>query len=311
MARSVLLPLDGSHFGEHALQLATTLARRSGARLELVHVHNQNAEFVTWEPVTPFRYEQLERSEREWDGTEVRCEEAYLSEQAQQIAKELNGSAFCKVISGPVVSALETEIQNANPDLVVMATHGRGGFSRAWLGSVADALVRNVHKPMLLVRTENEDAPLVPVKTGHILIPLDGSVLAESIVPHALQLGEGVATTYTLLRVVPPVWTAPEVMSEPDTISEGALKERLQGAREYLRSVAELMSGEAVEVKTEVVVGTAAAATILEYARNREADVIAMATHGRGGVKRLLLGSVADKVLRGAPIPVLLFHPGV
>lgn len=309
MYRSVLLPLDGSRFGEHALQLATTIARRSGARLELVHVHNPSADVVNWEPVTPFRYEGLERSEREWDGTEVKIEQAYLSSQAQQIAVALNGAATCKVITGPVVSALEQEITAADPDLVVMATHGRGGFSRAWLGSVADALIRNVHKPILLVRTESEDAPVVPVKTESILIPLDGSGLAESIVPYAVQLAEGTKASYTLVRVVPPVWTAPEIMSEPDTMIEGALKERVAAAREYLAGIADRMSGDTVDVKTEVIVGTAAAAAILERARTMSADVIAMATHGRGGVKRLILGSVADKVLRGATIPVLLYHP--
>lgn len=309
MYRTVLLPLDGSPFGEHALQLATTLARRSGARLALVHVHNPNADVVNWEPVTPFRYEGLEKSEREWEGEERKSEAAYLSARALQIAKQLNGTAQCKVISGPVCSALEQEIAEANPDLIVMATHGRGGFSRAWLGSVADTLIRNIHKPILLVRTETEDAPLTPVKTGHVLIPLDGSQLAESIVPFALQLGEGTPTSYTLLRVVPPVWTAPEVMSEPDVMAEGALKERVTGAREYLARVADTMSAETVNVNMDVVIGTAPAAAILERARTVEADIIAMATHGRGGVKRLILGSVADKVLRAAPVPILLYHP--
>jgi len=204
MYRSVLLPLDGSQFGEHALQLATMLVRRSGAKLYLVHVHNSNSEGETWEPVTPFRFQDLEKSEREWDSSDFNGEEEYLSAQAKQLATDLNGSASCKVIRGPVVQALEHEIDETNPDLVVMATHGRGGFSRAWLGSVADALVRNIHKPILLVRAQGDDEPPQAVKTDKVLIALDGSRLAESIIPHALSLGEGSASTYTLLRVVPP-----------------------------------------------------------------------------------------------------------
>lgn len=309
MYRSVLLPLDGSPFGEHALQVATTLARRSGARLHLVHVHNPNADVVTWEPVTPFRFQGLDRSEREWDGNELLLEEQYLTTQTQVLSGQVAGCADCKIISGPVVAALEQEIRDTNPDLVVMATHGRSGFSRLWLGSVADALVRCVHKPLLLVRTESEDAPIVPSQLHSILVPLDGSLLAESVVPHALELGEGAAVTITLLRVVPPVWTSPEIMSEPDTISEGALRERINESREYLTGVADRMKAEGLNVKCEVVVGTAAAATILEYARRREVDVIAMATHGRGGMRRLILGSVADKVLRGAEVPMLVYRP--
>lgn len=309
MYRSILLPLDGSLFGEHAIQLATVLARRTGARLHLVHVHNPNAEVVTWEPVTPFRFMGLDRSEREWDGNEMLLEEQYLTTQTQVCAGQLAGCADCKIISGPVVAALEQEIRDTNPDLIVMATHGRSGFSRMWLGSVADALVRSARKPLLLVRTESEEAPVLPTKLANVLIPLDGSLLAESIVPHALDLGEGASTTFTLLRVVPPVWTSPEIMSEPDTISEGALRERITESRQYLTSVADRMKGDGLNVKCEVVVGTAAAATILEYTRRREVDVIAMATHGRGGVQRLILGSVADKVLRGAEVPMLVYRP--
>lgn len=309
MYQHVLLPLDGSPFGEHALELATTIVRRCGARLELVHVHNENAEVVTWEPVTPFRFEGLETSEREWEGSEVRFEETYLTEKAQHIATDLDGCATCKVLKGPVVTALADEIKAVNPDLVVMATHGRSGFSRLWLGSVADALVRHVHKPMLLVRSASEEDPNPVLKTDHILIPLDGSPLSESILPHAVNLGEGMGSTFTLLRVLPPVWTSPEVMSEPDMLAEGALKERVTEAREYLACVAKLLSGGGAKVNCEVVVGSAAAAAILEFARTRNVDVIAMATHGRGGVPRLILGSVADKVLRGATSPILLYHP--
>jgi nucleotide-binding universal stress UspA family protein len=309
MYRTVLVPLDGSSFGEHALQLATTLARRSGARVELVHVHSPNPDASTWEPVTPFRYEGLEQSEREWDGTSVLTEEHYLIKCAEQLKQELNGGTTCKVLSGPTIPALEQEIRDSRPDLIVMATHGRGGFSRAWLGSVADALVRNVHRPILLVRTPDESAPAAPVRTERILIPLDGSPLSETIVQHAVDLGANAPTSFTLLRVVPPVWTAPEIMSEPDALTDGALKDRVTAARDYLARVADSMTAQTVDVTMDVVVGVAAGASILDYARNADIDVIAMATHGRGGVKRMILGSVADKVLRGATMPVLLYHP--
>jgi nucleotide-binding universal stress UspA family protein len=213
------------------------------------------------------------------------------------------------VLSGPTSPALEQEIRDSRPDLIVMATHGRGGFSRAWLGSVADALVRNVHRPILLVRTPDESAPAAPVRTERILIPLDGSPLSETIVQHAVDLGANAPTSFTLLRVVPPVWTAPEIMSEPDALTDGALKDRVTAARDYLARVADSMTAQTVDVTMDVVVGVAAGASILDYARNADIDVIAMATHGRGGVKRMILGSVADKVLRGATMPVLLYHP--
>jgi nucleotide-binding universal stress UspA family protein len=309
MYRSIMLPLDGSRFGEQALQLAATLARRSGARLELVHVHNVAADVTAWEPLTPYRYEGLDISEREWDGAVWSSEEEYLTSQANNAGAAVADMAICKVLQGAVVPALEREIELTDPDLIVMATHGRGGVSRAWLGSVADALVRQIHKPILLVRAPWSDAAATPAKTGNILVALDGSTLAESIVPHALQLGAGVPTNFTLLRVVSPVFIAPEMMSQPDLVSVQELRDRITEAREYLNALASVMRSDTVNVKCEVVVGSKPASTILAYAREHDVDVIAMATHGRGGLKRLVLGSVADKVLRAAEVPMLVYQP--
>jgi nucleotide-binding universal stress UspA family protein len=304
MYRSVFLPLDGSRFSEQALPLALSLARR-GAHLEVVHVHHAAAD-DDWVPVTPFRYEGLEASEREWSGSDRQRENAYLCNCVQNGNTSADGVTLCKILEGDVVPALEKEIEESNPDLIIMATHGRGGVSRAWLGSTADTLVRDLHKPIMLIRAKAEDAP-VDLRTDHILVPLDGSRLGESVLKHALELADAGVTRITLLRVVEPAHVGPEFAINVQ--SDAVIEERVEAAHEYLKELAAELSTEGQTVETDVVVAATAATAILNYATDNGADIICMATHGRTGVKRLLLGSVADKVMRGASVPILLYRP--
>lgn len=304
MYRSVFLPLDGSRFSEQALPLALSLAKR-GAQLEVVHVHHTPLD-DDWVPVTPFRYEGLEESEREWNGSDRVRENAYLCNCVQNGNISTDGIALCKVLEGDVVPALEKEIEETDPDLIVMATHGRGGVSRAWLGSTADTLVRDLHKPIILIRATEDDTP-VELRTDHILVPLDGSRLGESVLKHALELADPGVTRITLVRVVEPAHVGPEfaINVQSDTLIE----ERVEGAHDYLKELAAELRSEGHVVDTDVVVATSPATAILNYATVNTADIICMATHGRTGVKRLLLGSVADKVMRGASVPILLYRP--
>jgi nucleotide-binding universal stress UspA family protein len=297
MYRTVLLPLDGSQFSEQALPLASALADRWGAQLKVVHVYEPQAE-PDWDEITPFRYEGVERAEREWNGEAVRFEQEYLSAHV---------AADCKVIEGKVVECLETEIAESAPDLIVMATHGRGGISRAWLGSVADNLIRHIHKPILLVRASEQEAQNFELCTDHLLVTLDGSPLAEAVLKHALAIAQPSRTRITLLRVVPPAYVATELNGLVQ--SDSHLRERVQAAHDYLNGVATQLGVEGYLVDSDVVVSVHAATTILTYADEHQCDIICMATHGRSGVQRLLLGSVADKVLRGADRPVLVYRP--
>ena len=158
MYRAVLLPLDGSQFSEQALPLASTLAKRCGAQLKVVHVHEPHTE-PDWDEITPFRYEGVEKAEREWNGNAIRLEQEYLVNHI---------GADCKVVEGSVVQCLEEEITESDPDLIVMATHGRSGISRAWIGSVADNLVRHIHKPILLIRAREDEQRDVELRTDKV-----------------------------------------------------------------------------------------------------------------------------------------------
>jgi nucleotide-binding universal stress UspA family protein len=298
MYRSIMLPLDGSQFDEQALPIATTLAARCGATLRVVHVHERSSA-GEWEVLTPFRFEGVEGAERDWDGVDVEHEKEYLAQHA--------AGAEYKLLEGPVVSSLEREIEESNPDLIVMATHARGGIARALAGSVADQLIRDIHKPILLIRVVEQQRAAQEMRNDRILVPLSGSPMSTSVLQHALSMATPGETQITLLRVVAPPYAATElaVLGESDEI----LKDRVQDAHDYLEGIATQLSAEGYLVDTDVVISGLPADAILHYTQEKGCDVICMSTHGRGGVKRMLLGSVATSVLHHTKVPVLLYRP--
>ena len=144
----------------------------------------------------------------------------------------------------------------------------------------------------------------MPVSYQHILVPLDGSPLAEVAVSHALALARACGAEVTFLNSVSPMDEVMVSEGEPVFLAD-LWKARQQAAQAYLESVAQ--RPEWRELKTHGVVETSPAAdAIVEYARRHAIDVIVMATHGRSGFRRWVFGSVAEKVLRGADRPVLM-----
>ncbi len=144
----------------------------------------------------------------------------------------------------------------------------------------------------------------------HILVPLDGSDLAEQVLPHvhALAANEG-TTKITLLRAVPPIFTTSvDYSGMLATTTSDALENLEAEAREYLERIAEQFRAEGYTVLMEVSAMPAAEA-ILDYADSQHADLITIATHGRSGVSRWVFGSVTQKVVQTAPVPVLVIRP--
>ncbi len=197
-------------------------------------------------------------------------------------------------------------------DLVVMTTHGYGPLARAWMGSVADKLVRRLPMPILLARPHEATLDLLETVHErvfeHVLIPLDGSALAEEILDPALALGALMDAEYTLMEAieVPVLGYAPAAQAA--MLDERVLEQWRAEARAYLERVAARIRARVSVVRTNVTLAPPAMA-IIDYAREHAADLIALSTHGRGGLARMLLGSVADKVIRGADVPVLLQRP--
>lgn len=309
MVRSILVPLDGSPLSECALPHAESLARRAGATLHLVHVLTRAAHAPIYDEDVPVADEQL----HSLAGVHA---EAYLDHIRDQLAAAgmtLAPSAVLDSDDGPpgIAIAIAQYVAVHDIDLVVMTTHGRSGLARFWLGSTADVLVRIGHVPLLLIRP-SEGVATVPTTPRYrtILIPLDGSALAEGILPPALELGRLTQAAYTLLHVVEPrtqVRWGPYM--SPTDLDPDATRRRQAEARQYLERVAAPLRAAGTTFQLRAVFGDQAAAAIVRMARRHEADMIALATHGHSGLTRLLLGSVADKVLRTSPVPVLIYRP--
>lgn len=305
MLKTILVPLDGSRFGEHALPIAVSLARRLEAGLRLVHVHVPLLDAI----------EVLDTSIEE----QARLEEmSYLEELARRIKPTLPVAPTAHLLEGPVVASLEEGVSESKTDLVVMTTHGRGRFARFWLGSVADELVRHLTKPVLLIRPSDQAPELgSDVVYKRMVVALDGSSLSEAILDPALTVAQAMKSEVILLRVIEPLVTMEyrgfgqvEYLAGPLLEQLKELHERDQAeAQEYLQRVAASARERGLTVSTQVVTHEQPAQAILQYASEVKADLIALATHGRGGLTRLLLGSVADKVMRGAHSPILVFRP--
>jgi nucleotide-binding universal stress UspA family protein len=210
--------------------------------------------------------------------------------------------------------AADAILNTARPDQVAaiaVATHGRGGLRRLALGSVADHLVRHLEVPVLLVRPAEDGAtPACASAPNQILVPLDGSPLAEEVLGPAADLARLWGSELTLLRVVQPVvFYGDELLGWPAPYDKELTASSRSQAEDYVRDIAERLRGEGLRASGVAVVGWGAADAILKTARPDQVAAIAVATHGRGGLRRLALGSVADKLIRAADVPVLVRRP--
>ncbi|MGD2068092.1 MAG: universal stress protein [Gemmatimonadota bacterium] len=306
MVRQLLVPLDGSGFGEETLPLVTAIARSSGADVAVAHVHVPHVPDHLISN-TQYQYEGVDMSEYDWrDRSE---EESYLRSVADRLATDLERSVEPVILEGEITEAIDQfAARFESPGMIVMATHGRSGFSRAWLGSVADAVVRNAPWPVLLIRPVGDHAFSPEDGLERILVPLDGSARSERILPHAADLASGTGAALELLRVVTPSAT---IGTRVLPVSEKDLREAHQRSRNYLDDVAGRLRKRDLEVHVRVIEHNQPARAILEVIGEDAPDLVAMATHGYRGVTRVVLGSVADKVLRGGRTPLLLLGPGV
>jgi nucleotide-binding universal stress UspA family protein len=292
----VLVPLDGSTLAEEALPIAEVVAREAGADLHLVTVQP---------PMLPAAAEfGLSHGEVPLYGNRDDVE-AYLTVIAGRVARAHGGHAVTAVLGGDPAERLADYIKTNAISLVVMTTHGRGGFSRFWLGSVADRLIRRTGAPVLLLR---HDTRMAAACFERIVIALDGSPASERAVAPALALGAlTVAPRYTLVRVVepplPPTMT-PVGLYPPD-VAVPTPQELSAAAKEYLESVADRIRARGYSVDTRVLIGSTAQ-QIVQLAERYRSQLIAVGTRGAKGLDRLVLGSVADKVVRSAKQPVLV-----
>lgn len=297
MYRVIMVPLDGSRFAESALPLALAASRRTGAGLHLVTVQ---------EPIPSFAYDEWENAAEDWS-------REYLTNVVERIRPRAGGEVTAALLAGHVVEVLEKEAEARAADLVVMATHGRGAFSRAWLGSVADAFLHHTRRSLLLVRpAEGDDEPDVAADfaPARILVPLDGTELSESVLERAAAFGGLFGSAFHLVRVVPyPMQFSSPYLPHTMQMNQQFVTEAKEAALAYLEGHAQRLRDQGHAVDLAVVVVAQPGHGILAEMEDAACDMMAMATHGRGGLSRAILGSTADKVVRGSHVPVLLHRP--
>lgn len=299
MYHTIMVPLDGSAFGEQALPLALTIARRAHTKVHLVHVcAPQMSEHF------------LHMGHTEADELSLQTHyQHYLDQLAGSLAPRWEVQITTTILHGPVAETLEAHALESGTDLVVMTTHGRGALERLALGSIADTLARSLPLPLLLVRPHEQVLDLLEsvheAAAQRILIPLDGSPLAEAAIEPAIALGMLFDAEYTLLQSINPPMLGYAITAHAPQVDQQALDVWREEANRYLGLVAERLRQRHLRVKTDLVSGHPPAA-ILEYAGQHAFELIALATHGRGGVARLLLGSTTDGIVHESCVPVLV-----
>ncbi len=300
MFRSIFVPLDGSPFAEQALPLAAEVARRSGAILQLALVHHPVPALATALEV-PEIEAQLDQEARA-------REQVYIDGIVERVRATANVPVTGALLEGPVADALQDHIERSGADLVVITTHGRGPVSRFWLGSVADQLMRRLHVPILLIRAGAESKPSTALR--RILVTLDGSAFAERAIESALMLGRPFGAEYTLLMVLEP----PLPIADPSGLmvvppDPDAERKQREAARAYLQKQVEKLRALGATANGLPFEGAGAAQAIIAQADQAGCDLVAIASHGAGGMERLVIGSVADKVIRGSTHPTLVVRP--
>ena len=304
MPRTILVPLDGSPFSERALPVAVSLARGSGATLHVVRIHVPHTR-------PPVSLEGMPVSDPEKDSLRWEAERAYVTRIRERLGPRSELGTRIAVLNGPVAEVLATYAAFNRVDLIVMSTHGRKGLARAWMGSVGDELLRRSSVPVLLVRpAEDHESVAMPDGPPRILIALDGSRLAAQILEHAVSLGRALGAEYTLVRVVNPLGSMGDLPAVfAPRLGRAVAAQHVDEARAYLSDIARSLVARGLEVKTRVIEAERAADAILSETTRHGTGLVAMATHGRSGLSRLLLGSVASRVLHETSVPMLLYRP--
>jgi len=301
MYKVIMAPTEGSDTERAAISIAAKLAQRFDADLRLVRV--QTAPLVI-EPIA--RSPMLMVAEQTLLDERLAC-----LHKLEALGTEYRALGEIRVMTaledGPVAPTLRDYAKKFNVDLIVMSSHSRGGVKRVALGSVTDYLIRCTNIPVLVVRPPVSlmDATLEQT-FSRIVVPLDGSALAEQILPEVAALASRLKSTVSLLQVLTPVsYSQKEIMQpgmpwwDDDIATAGA----------YLTHAASYLTEQGLTVSKDVLLSDDIATAILDYSARSRADIIALATSGGGGMSRFVFGTVADEITRKSTTSLLVFHP--
>ena len=296
MYNKILVPLDGSKLAECVLPHVEAIAAGNKVAVTFLYAI-QPLDVPLTKPEFKSRIESEARA----------AAHDYLKELIANL--KYKDAAQGKVVLGKVADNIVDYATENKMDVIIMATHGRSGVSRWVSGSVAEKVLHASKVPIWLIRACEPSAAYQKI---NMLVPLDGSELAEKVLSHVKELTEhfgAKSVDITLLRVCelffPPYKYPPPASLSWEEYLEYETKRCTEICQAYLSKVEERLKNEGLNVRAVTPMGTPADA-IVDYANKNAVDLIVMATHGRTGLGRWALGSVADKVVKGATSPVFL-----
>jgi nucleotide-binding universal stress UspA family protein len=283
MYDTILIPYDGSEGAAEVLHHASELAHWADATIHVLYVAD-----TTRDSVTVVEGQTVDALEQQGED---------VVDEAAKTLDTLGSSYETDVVQGNPAPTIVEYAERYDHDLIVMPTHGREGVSRYLMGSVSEKVVRLSSVPVLSVRMQPDETLVFPYE--NILIPTDGSTAATHATDHVLGLAASLDATVHVLSVVDETTLGMDVRS---TISEA---EQEQAATEAVETVVSAADERGVtDVVRHVEHGTPAE-VILDAIDSNDVHAVGMGTTGRRGTDRILLGSVAEKTVRSAPVPVL------
>ncbi|MBI4545508.1 MAG: universal stress protein [Gemmatimonadetes bacterium] len=296
MFRALLLPLDGSALAESALPVAATLARRLGARVDLLHVLERHSRgTVHGQPHLTQRAEA----------------EGYLETVLRRLLAEgVSARALLRTGDADLGGSIAACAAELGSDLIVLCSHGTRGVRGLLFGRVAQQVLCRGSIPVLLVPAARQPREQ-PYNCGRILAPLDGSRAAEAALPASARLTSALGAELLLVRVVPTVGTIPGEEAVAARLMPSAaaalLDEEAAAAAKYLQEVSARLRAGGLPVQAVVGRGDPAQG-LLDVAAGRQVDLVALATHGRAGVAAVWAGSVVAKLVERSRQPMLLIR---
>ena len=300
MFSKILVPLDGSKTAEKVLPYARYLASRFKIPIELLAVVD------IAEIASQIASEKPRFLDTFFDDA-VQQRTSYLSAVAASFAE---ADVSYSVERGKAEEAIVERAARDKAALIAMATHGRSGVNRFLLGSVAEKVLRGTVNPLLLIRAAKEAKSEGEAALKSIIVPLDGSELGEGVLPLVADIAQKLSLEVELLRA----YHIPSNVYADDWGFSGSYDELLSGLRveasEYLEKKAADLKRLGVAKVTCVTKEGLAADEIISLGQKTADNLIAMSSHGRSGVTRWALGSVAETVVRHSSNPVLIIRPG-
>ena len=294
----LLVTLDGSQLSEGILPYARSLAKTLSVPVELLQVIDPDVISALSDPRVG-RYVYVVEAEMKSTGRD------YLKSVAGSFLD--SGTTNYSAEIGNPAEVIADRAAAHSGTLIAMATHGRSGAQRWFLGSVANKVLHAATNPLLLVRAtdKSETSTEAPLKT--VLVPLDGSPLAELVLPHVAEVAKSMKLEVVLLRVysVPVQLYAGEGYA-PDypQLLESIRRE----TKNYLEGKVQQLEAEGLDKISYVMLEGDAASEIIDIAQKTPDNLVAMCTRGRSGVGRWVLGSVTDRVVRHCGDPVLVIR---